>query len=189
MLPLALLIAGAVRGTLSPNPINDITVGTGLWTLRFLLITLAITPLAHLTGLGALVRFRRMLGLLSFFYGSLHFLTYLWLDQFFDLQAILNDIPRRPFIAIGFASFVLMIPLAVSSADRVARQMGMRTWKLVHRLAYGAAVGGVVHYLWLVKADTRGPLVYGVLLAVLLASRAVLALRSKREERSDGEAL
>ena len=189
MLPLALLVAEALGGTLSPNPIEDITRATGLWTLRFVLITLAITPLGDLSGVDAIFRFRRMLGLFAFFYCSLHFLTYLWLDQFFDLQAILADVPKRPFITVGFASFVLMIPLAWSSTDRIVRWMGLRTWELLHRLVYASAVGGTLHYLWLVKADTRGPLLYGGVLSVLLAYRILKALGRRGKTRSQDGSL
>ena len=178
--PLALLLVGALSGSLSANPIDDVTDSTGRWTLRFILITLAITPLRTVLGLNALARYRRMLGLFAFFYGSLHFLTYLWLDQFFDWPEIVSDIAKRPFIALGVASFALMVPLAVSSARRVARGMGPRRWRALHRLAYAVALGGVVHYLWLVKADRTNPLVYGAILAVLFASRAWSFWRTRR---------
>ncbi|MBE0555711.1 MAG: sulfoxide reductase heme-binding subunit YedZ [Proteobacteria bacterium] len=189
LLPLALLVAGAFTGTLSANPIDDITDGTGTWTLRFIMITLAITPVRELLGVNALLRFRRMLGLFAFLYGSLHFLTYLWLDQFFDLQSILADIPRRPFITLGFTSFVLMIPLALTSADRIARWMGGQRWRMLHRLVYGTAVGGVIHYLWLVKADIRRPLFYGAVLSLLLGYRLFRALRKKWSARSQAASL
>ena len=186
LLPIVLLVQGAFAGTLSANPIDDITDGTGRWTLHFILITLAVTPIRTLTGLNALVRYRRMLGLFAFFYGSLHFLTYLWLDQFFEFEAIVADIPKRPFITVGFASFVLMIPLALTSADRIARWMGGRNWNRLHRLVYVTAVGGVVHYLWLVKADIRSPLLYGTLLGLLLIFRLAksIARRWKRHRRT-----
>jgi len=184
LLPITLLVAGAFAGTLSANPIDDITDGTGTWTLRFILITLTITPVRQLTGLNSLIRYRRMLGLFAFFYGSLHFLTYLWLDQFFDLSSIVADIPKRPFITVGFTSYILMVPLALTSADRIARWMGGRRWAALHRIIYLTAVGGVVHYLWLVKADIRAPLVYGGILAVLLAYRIVRAVRRRLSRRA-----
>jgi sulfoxide reductase heme-binding subunit YedZ len=184
LLPITLLVTGAFAGTLSANPIDDITDGTGTWTLRFILITLAVTPVRQLTGLNSLIRYRRMLGLFAFFYGSLHFLTYLWLDQFFDLSSIVADIPKRPFITVGFTSYVLTVPLALTSADRIARWMGGRRWASLHRTVYLTAVGGVVHYLWLVKADIRAPLVYGGILAVLLAYRIVRAVRRRFARRA-----
>ena len=184
LVPLSLLAEGVLRGTLSANPIEDITHETGTWTLRLIMITLAVTPLRELTGLNALVRFRRMLGLFAFFYGSLHLMTYLWLDQFFDVESILADIPKRPFITIGFASFVMMVPLALTSADRIARWMGGKRWKMLHRMVYATAVGGVIHYLWLVKADIRRPLLYGAILAILLTYRIVKVLLRRRSAPS-----
>ena len=171
LVPLALLIWNALNGQLSANPIEDITRETGTWTLRFLMLTLAVTPLRKITGWSIVVRLRRMLGLFAFFYGLLHFATYVYLDQFFAFDEIVKDVAKRPFITVGFTAFVLMIPLAITSADRIAKWMGGRRWRTLHRLVYVTAVGGVIHYLWLVKADTQRPLIYGGILALLLGYR------------------
>lgn len=169
--PLAYLAEGALSNTLSANPIDDITKETGVWTLRFLMITLAVTPLRKISGWSQLSRFRRMFGLYAFFYGCLHFTTYIYLDKFFDLDEILADIAKRPFITIGFAAFSIMIPLAITSTDRITKWVGGKRWQLLHRLVYVSAICGVIHYLWLVKADTSRPLTYGAILAVLLGYR------------------
>jgi sulfoxide reductase heme-binding subunit YedZ len=169
--PLAILAWNAATNNLGANPIDEITDQTGTWTLRFLLITLAITPARRLTGWNRLIQLRRMLGLFAFFYGALHFLTYVWLDQFFALDEIVADVMERPFITAGFASFVGLIPLAVTSTAKMIRRLGGKWWQRLHRLIYGIAIGGVIHYLWLVKADIRQPLIYGVVLGVLLSYR------------------
>jgi sulfoxide reductase heme-binding subunit YedZ len=175
--PLAYLALGAWRGALGANPIETITRSTGLWTLRFMLVTLAITPLRWVTGRNELIRFRRMLGLFAFFYGSLHLMTYLWLDQFFDWPAIVKDVAKRPFITAGFSAYVLLVPLAFTSTAGMIRRLGGRTWRRLHRLAYATAVLGVVHYWWLVKLDTRPPRNYGIVLGVLLLVRLFASLR------------
>jgi methionine sulfoxide reductase heme-binding subunit len=171
LLPLAILAWQAYTDQLGANPIDEITDQTGTWTLRFLLITLAVTPLRRLTGWNRLIQWRRMLGLLAFFYAGLHFMTYLWLDQFFAWQDIVADVMQRPFITIGFTSFVLLIPLAVTSTRAMIRRLGGRWWQRLHRLVYISAIGGVIHYLWLVKADIQLPLLYGGVLALLLGYR------------------
>lgn len=171
--PAALLVRGALLGELGANPIEAITHETGLWTLRFLLITLAVTPVRRITGWHAVIRLRRMLGLFGFFYVCLHFLTYLVLDQFFAFDAIIADIAKRPYITVGFAGFVLLVPLAATSTARMIRRLGKR-WQRLHRLIYVAAFCGVLHYLWLVKADLRDPRVYSITLAVLLGMRVVV---------------
>jgi sulfoxide reductase heme-binding subunit YedZ len=171
LLPVARLVWNAATDNLGANPIDEITDQTGIWTLRFLLITLAITPARHLTGWNRLIQLRRMLGLFAFFYGGLHFVTYVWLDQFFVLEDILADVMERPFITVGFSSFVGLIPLAVTSTTKMIRRLGGKWWQRLHRLIYVIAIGGVIHYLWLVKADIRQPLIYGGLLALLLAYR------------------
>jgi sulfoxide reductase heme-binding subunit YedZ len=170
--PAAYLVWAAFTGGLGANPIEVITRETGTWTLRFLVATLAVTPLRRLTGWSALAPWRRTLGLFAFFYGSLHFLTYVWLDQFFDLGAIVKDIGKRPFITAGFTAFVLMVPLAVTSTARMTRRLGGVAWRRLHRLVYLVAVAGVVHYWWLVKADIRRPLAYAVIVGALLLARA-----------------
>jgi sulfoxide reductase heme-binding subunit YedZ len=171
--PLILLAWDAYADNLGANPIEAITRATGKWTLIFLLITLAITPLRKLSGWQSLIKFRRMLGLCAFFYACLHFTTYIWLDQFFELPSIGKDIVKRPFITVGFASFVILIPLAMTSTTGMIRRLGKR-WQQLHRLVYASAIGGVLHFLWLVKADIRRPVLYGSILALLLACRFVL---------------
>ncbi|HEX9842704.1 MAG TPA: protein-methionine-sulfoxide reductase heme-binding subunit MsrQ, partial [bacterium] len=169
---------------LGANPIEVITHATGDWILRFLLITLAITPLRRLTRQPWLIRFRRMLGLFAFFYGCLHFTTYIWLDQFFDWANIVKDVQKRPFITAGFTGFVLMLPLAVTSTAWAVRKLGGKRWQWLHRLIYVSATAGVIHYIWLVKADLTLPLTYAAILAVLLLYRlaawGIPALRARR---------
>jgi sulfoxide reductase heme-binding subunit YedZ len=173
LLPVGLLAWRGFHGDLGANPLELITHTTGDWTLRFLLITLAVTPLRKLTRQYWLIKFRRMLGLYAFFYGLLHFTTYLWFDKFFDWREIVKDIGKRPFITVGFSALVLMAPLAVTSTAWAIRQLGKR-WQALHRLVYLSAMAGVVHYLWLVKADIRKPAAYGVGLAILLGYRVVV---------------
>ena len=177
--PVFLLGWRALHHGLGANPIEYITHFTGDWTLQFLVITLAITPLRKLLGLPDLIRFRRMSGLFAFFYGSLHFLTYIWLDKFFDLSEIWKDIFKRPFITAGFLAFVLMIPLAITSTAGWIRRLGGARWQMVHRLVYVSAVAGVIHYYWLVKSDVRLPVAYGTAVGALLLYRIVVAQRSK----------
>jgi len=171
IVPLGILAVNALTRNLGANPIDEITDQTGIWTLRLLLISLAVTPLRRLTGWNRLIQVRRMLGLFAFFYAGLHFLTYLSLDQFFVVDDIIADVMDRPFITVGFASFVLLIPLAVTSTTAMIRRLGGKWWQRLHRLVYAIAVGGIVHYLWLVKADLRDPSIYGGLLALLLGYR------------------
>jgi sulfoxide reductase heme-binding subunit YedZ len=171
LIPLGVLAGQALTSNLGANPIDEITDQTGIWTLRLLLITLAVTPARRLTGWNRLIQLRRMLGLFAFFYGSLHFLTYIWLDQFFDVEGIIADVMERPFITVGFTSFLLLIPLAVTSTSAMIKRLGGKWWQRLHRLVYAIAIGGVVHYLWLVKADIQPPLIYGCILAILLAYR------------------
>ncbi|MDO9189839.1 MAG: protein-methionine-sulfoxide reductase heme-binding subunit MsrQ, partial [Sulfurimicrobium sp.] len=171
LLPLARLLWLSFNGGLGANPIEFITRSTGTWTLSFLLITLAITPLRRLSGWQWPIRVRRMLGLFAFFYACLHFTTYVWLDQFFDPTSIYQDIFKRPFITIGFASFLLLIPLAATSTQAMMRRLGGRNWHRLHRLVYLVAIGGVVHYWWLVKKDVTEPAIYAAVLALLLGYR------------------
>jgi methionine sulfoxide reductase heme-binding subunit len=185
LVPLGVLIARGASGALGPNPVEAITHFTGDWTLRLLLATLAVTPLRRLTGQAWLVRFRRMLGLFAFFYAVLHVTTYLWLDRFFDLGTIAEDVLKRPYITVGFAAFVLMVPLAITSTQGWIRRLGRR-WKTLHRAVYAIGVLGVLHYLWLVKADLLEPAIYGVILAVLLGMRVPwrdLAVRLRAARR------
>jgi sulfoxide reductase heme-binding subunit YedZ len=168
---------------LTANPVEFITHFTGDWTIRFLVITLAVSPLRKLLALPDLIRFRRMLGLFAFFYGTLHFLTYFWLDKFFSMPEIARDVIRRPFITAGFTGFVLMVPLALTSTKGWIRRLGGKGWQRLHRLIYLTAIAGVVHYYWLVKSDIRLPALYGALVAVLLGWRAVAWLRKGRSRR------
>jgi methionine sulfoxide reductase heme-binding subunit len=170
LLPLVRLIVLGGSGGLGANPIEFITHSTGTWTLTGLMVTLSVTPLRRLTGRAELVRYRRMLGLFTFFYACLHFITYIWLDQFFDPAAIAKDIVKRPFITVGFTAFMLLIPLAVTSTHAMMRRLGRR-WQQLHRLIYLVAMLGVSHYAWLVKKDLTQPLIYGAVLAVLLVMR------------------
>jgi sulfoxide reductase heme-binding subunit YedZ len=179
LVPLALLGWDAMRGQLGANPLEFVTRTTGTLTLVFLLLSLAVTPARKLTGAQWLIKFRRMLGLYAFFYGLLHFLTYVWFDKFFDARAVLTDIPQRPFIAVGMASFFLMIPLAVTSTNGMIKRLGGKRWARLHKLVYATAIGGVLHYYMLVKADTRKPLVFAAVLALLLGYRLFAAYKSK----------
>lgn len=168
---------------LGANPIDVITRTTGRWTLTFLLITLSVTPVRKLSGLTWLIRFRRMLGLFAFFYGSLHLMTYVWLDKFFDVHAMLHDIAKRRFITAGMTAWFLMLPLALTSTKSWIRRMGGKRWQKLHRLIYFSAAAGVVHFIWLVKADLRRPLTYGAVLAVLLSYRLITWLVSRIRAR------
>ncbi len=185
--PLGRLIVRAVEGRLTANPIEFITLSTGTWTLVLLMATLSITPLRRLTGLAWLIRFRRLIGLFAFFYVSLHFLTYVWLDKFFDLGDMVKDVARRPFITAGFSAFLLLIPLAFTSTAASIRRLGGRYWQRLHRAIYISAAAGVVHFWWKVKADTRQPKIYAAILAVLLGYRAwawLMRLRPKKKPLS-----
>lgn len=170
LLPLARLLYLGFSGGLGANPIEFITRATGTWTLVGLLLTLTITPLRRLTGRNELIRYRRMLGLFAFFYACLHFITYIWLDQFFDLGGVLRDIYKRPFITVGFSAFLLLLPLAITSTHAMMRRLGRR-WQQLHRLVYLIGLLGVLHYLWLVKKDLTQPLIYAGVLLVLLFLR------------------
>ena len=175
--PLFALGWRALTDRLGANPIELVTHSTGDWTIRFLMIGLAITPLRMLLRLPELIRFRRMMGLFAFFYGVLHLTTYLWLDKFFEWPEILKDVGKRPFITAGFVGFVLLVPLAVTSTAGWIRRLGGSRWRLLHRLVYVSAIAGVVHYYWLVKSDIRGPLLYACVLGGLLAYRLAGKLR------------
>jgi len=168
---------------LGANPIDVITRTTGRWTLTFLLITLSITPVRKLSRLAWLIRFRRMLGLFAFFYGSLHLMTYVWLDKFFDVHAMLHDIAKRRFITAGMTAWSLMLPLALTSTTGWIRRLGGKRWQKLHRLIYFSAAAGVVHFIWLVKADLRRPLTYGAVLAILLAYRLIAWLVTRLRTR------
>ncbi|MGH7607452.1 MAG: sulfite oxidase heme-binding subunit YedZ [Gemmatimonadales bacterium] len=171
LVPLACLVADGFGDRLGANPIEEITHRTGDWTIRFLLAALAVTPLRRLTGWNRLIRFRRTIGLLAFSYASVHFLTYVGLDQGLALTYVGEDIAKRPYITVGFAAFLLLIPLAVTSTQGWIRRLGGRRWNALHRVIYVAAAGGVLHYLWLVKGDQVTPVYYAVALVLLLALR------------------
>ena len=180
LVPFLLLVWGLVTANLGTNPIERITHTTGDWILRFLVLTLSITPLRRLTGWNQLVRFRRMLGLFAFFYGCLHFTIYVLSIATLNLSEIANDIAKRPYITVGFTGFVLMIPLAITSTKKWIARLGGRRWQMLHRLVYVSAIAGVLHYLWLVKADIRYPVRYAIVVGLLLMFRVWTAVRSRQ---------
>jgi sulfoxide reductase heme-binding subunit YedZ len=192
--PSGWLVWAALTGNLSANPLSDITNETGLWALRFICITLALTPLRRLTGWNAAIRFRRMTGLFAFFYGSLHFLTYVIVDRYAGLDfsdgvyfgwsvlgrlaaSVSEDIYKRPFITIGFTTLMLLLPLALTSTAGMIRRLGGRRWRMLHRLIYVAGVTAILHYWWLVKADLRSPQRYALIVGALLMFRLIWARR------------
>ena len=201
LLPFAWLIWAALTGNLSVNPLSDITLHTGDWAIRFICITLVISPLRQLTGWHWLIKFRRMAGLFAFFYATTHFLIYVIADRFAGLDfpdgivsfttarnlvaSVGEDIYKRPFITIGFLTWLLMVPLAVTSTAGMIRRLGGKRWQMLHRLVYVAAITAVVHYWWLVKIDIRPPLRYAIIVGVLLAVRVV---RARLRLRSVGPA-
>lgn len=172
--PLARLVWLGFHDGLTANPIEFITLSTGTWTLNFLLASLAVTPVRRLTGWNWLIRYRRTMGLFAFFWASLHFVTYIWLDKFFDLGEMMQDVVKRRFITAGLAAMLLMIPLALTSTRAAIRRMGGQSWQRLHRLAYLSAAAAVVHFWWKVKADTREPAVYAAVFAVLMLLRVPL---------------
>jgi sulfoxide reductase heme-binding subunit YedZ len=199
LVPFAHLVWRGFNGDLTADPLVEITNDTGIWTLRFVVITLAITPVRRLTGWNPVIRFRRMLGLFAFFYGALHFLTYVVGDRFASLDfpdgfvawstfvnlmaSIWEDVAKRPYITVGFIAFVSMIPLALTSTAGWIRRLGGRNWQRLHRLIYLTAIAGVTHYWWRVKADTLHPFIYAALVAVFLGYRVVHSLRRTRVQR------
>ena len=176
--PLALLIYDGFTDNLTANPIEKITNTTGIWTLRLIVATLAITPLRWLTGINQLINYRRLVGLFAFFYGSMHFTTYVLTTFFiggfshFDASGLWDDLVKRPYITAGFTAFVLMIPLAVTSTAGWIRRLGGKKWNLLHRLIYITALAACLHYFWKVKLDTTFPVYYAIGVAVLLGFRA-----------------
>ena len=204
LLPFAHLVWRAMGGDLTADPLVEITNETGIWTLRFVVITLALTPIRRVTGWHSLTRFRRMTGLFACFYGSLHFLTYLVGDRFASLDfpdgfvawstlrnlvySIWEDIAKRPYITVGFIAFVSMIPLALTSTTGWIRRLGGRNWNRLHRLVYLTGIAGVTHYWWKVKADTLHPAIYAVLVGLLLGFRLVLSLKRSRWQRQTVQA-
>lgn len=182
--PLARIVFFGFTDRLGANPIEFITRSTGLWTLVFLCITLAVTPLRRLTGVSAVLRFRRMLGLYAFFYGALHFTTYIWFDKWFDVAEILKDIGKRPFITVGFAAFVLLTALAVTSPKAMVRKLGRR-WQILHRAIYAIAALAILHFWWMKagKHDLLLPEIYGVIVIALLGWRLLVWLRERFTKR------
>ena len=182
LIPLAAIVIQAQRGTLSANPIAEALNRLGLLALIFLISALAMTPLRVLFGWTWPLRIRRMLGLLAFFYAALHFTTYLVLDQGFAFRAVFQDVLKRRFIFVGFAAFVLLIPLAITSTNAMVRRLGFRAWQRLHRLAYVATILGVIHFVWRVKKDVTEPAIYGAILASLLGFRLIRTFGGKRSK-------
>ena len=196
LIPFSYLVWRGLNGNLTADPLTEVTNETGIWTLRFVVLTLALTPLRRISGWNVLVRFRRMIGLFAFFYASLHFLTYVVGDRFASLDfpdgfvavstlqnlllAMWEDIAERPYITVGFIGFVSMVPLALTSTKGWIRRLGGRNWQRIHRLVYLTGIAGVTHYWWKVKADTLHPAIYASIVAVLLGFRLVLSLRRSR---------
>ena len=176
LVPLAWLIFCVLTGRTSANPAEDILLTTGIWALRFLLITLAITPLRRVSGWNVLIQYRRMFGLFAFFYASVHLLSYFAFDRFFQLGEVLDDIAKRPFITAGMTAFALMLPLAVTSTRGWIRRLGRR-WQLLHRLVYFSAMAACLHFIWKVKVVLGEPLYYAAILAALLGFRLLWRLR------------
>lgn len=171
LIPLLALVLQAATNGLGANPVEKAIHRTGDWTLNCLLLTLAITPFVRVTGMAFAAGLRRMLGLYAFFYGTLHLVTYVALDQFFSLDAIAKDVVKHKRIAVGFIAYLFLIPLAFTSTNKSIKRMGAGAWKRLHRLVYLAAAGGVIHYLWLVKKDLTAPLIYAAVLLVLFLAR------------------
>ena len=171
LVPLALLLLDLYRKQVGPNPLDFATKTTGMLTLIFLSLTVAVTPLRKIFGINSLVKVRRMLGLFAFFYSSLHLLTYIWFDRLFNLLSVGQDVAKRPFILAGMTSFFLMLPLAITSTNKMVKRLGGKRWARLHSLVYFAAIAGVVHFWMLVKSDTRLPLTFGFIILFLLGYR------------------
>jgi methionine sulfoxide reductase heme-binding subunit len=186
--PLSLLTWDWYHHRLGANPTEFATRTTGVLTLLFVILSLAVTPLRKLLGLPWMIKFRRLLGLYGFFYGCVHLLTYIWFDKFFAFGLIAEDVAKRPYITVGMASFVMLIPLAVTSTQNSIKRLGGKKWNLLHRLVYVAAIGGVIHYYMLVKADTREPILFGVAVAVLLGYRVLNRFLPKLTQRTPARA-
>ncbi len=182
LIPAASLARRLYNADLGVNPAETLQLETGIWTLRFLIVTIAVTPLRRVTGWNQLIQYRRMLGLFAFVYGVLHFFSYLALDQAFSLDGMLADVAKRPFITAGFVAFVSMVPLAITSTKGWIRRLGRR-WQRLHRLVYLAAAAGAVHYLWKVKVIAGSPVYYAAIVAILLAFRIAWSLRARRAGR------
>ena len=174
LIPLALLLSDIYRKRVGPNPLEFATRTTGMLTLIFLCLTLAVTPLRKIFGINSLVKYRRMLGLFAFFYGSLHLLTYVWFDRLFNVSSIVRDVAQRRFILVGMTAFLMMVPLAITSTNKMIKRLGGKGWARLHRLVYLAAIAGVVHFWMLVKSDTSLPLTFGFIVLFLLGYRLLL---------------
>lgn len=174
LIPLVLLLSDLYRQRVGPNPLEFATRTTGMLTLIFLSLTVAITPLRKIFGINALVKYRRMIGLFAFFYGTLHLLTYVWFDRLFNLVSVVQDVAQRPFILVGMTAFLLMVPLAITSTNKMVKRLGGKRWARLHRLVYLAAVAGVVHFWMLVKSDFRLPLTFGFIVLFLLGYRLLV---------------
>jgi sulfoxide reductase heme-binding subunit YedZ len=186
LVPLGMIAYDAASDGLGANPIEALELRTGRWALRLLAATLAVTPLRRISGWNELIRYRRMLGLFAFFYATLHLSTYVGLDMFFDISDIVEDVVEHPYVTIGLATWLLLLPLAITSTRGWVRRLGGKRWAMLHRLIYVAAITGTVHYLWAVKKDTYLPLVYFTVFAVLLGWRlwAFLAKRRRASARA-----
>ena len=187
--PVSLLAWKSTHDELGANPLSEVTLSTGHWTLYLLLITLGVSPLRKITGWNWLIRFRRPLGLFAFFYGCLHLMTYLWFDKFFDIHEIVKDIYKRPFITAGMTAWTLMLPLAITSTAASIRWLGGKRWQALHRLIYASAIAGVVHFWWLVKRDLTRPEIMAGILTILLLFRIVDRIAAARERRPAAAAL
>lgn len=187
LVPLTLLLWDVYQKRAGANPIEFITRTTGMLTLVFLMITLALTPARKVSGANWIVKFRRMLGLYAFFYGTLHLTTYVWFDRFFNLRSIVSDVRQRPFIAIGMAGFFLMMPLAITSTNKMVKRLGGKRWAKLHRLVYLAGVAGVLHFWLLVKSDTRLPLTFAFILFLLLGYRVLIKIESRQQAVAQGQ--
>jgi len=173
LVPLALLLWDVYHQRVGANPLEFVTRTTGMLTLVFLMLTLAVTPVRTIIRLNWLVKFRRLLGLFAFFYGCLHLLTYLWFDRYFNIKSVPGDVVSRPFIAIGMAGFLILVPLALTSTNKMIRRLGGKRWRRLHKLIYGAGIAAVLHFWMLVKSDVRLPLTFAFVLALLLAFRVL----------------
>ena len=171
LVPLALMLWDVYNKRVGANPLEFVTRTTGMLTLVFLMMTLAVSPVRQITGLNWLVKFRRMLGLFAFFYAFLHLVTYVWFDRFFNFRSVPTDVVSRPFITLGMLAFFLMVPLAITSTNKMVKRMGGKTWSMLHKVVYVAGIAGVLHFWLLVKSDTRLPLTFGFVLLLLLAHR------------------
>lgn len=182
LLPALLILIDGLRGKLGANPVEFVTRATGVLTLVFLVVTLLVTPLRKIFGWNWLLKQRRLLGLYAFFYGLAHLITYFAYDRDWQLQTVIGDVYKRPFIAIGMFSFMLMVPLAVTSTNAMIKKLGGKRWNQLHRLTYLIAIGGVLHYYILVKSDITYPVIFGIVVAVLLTYRLSISLNQRMKD-------